>query len=1058
MKRSLSLLAVAVVFLVAWPAHADEPLEVQLEFVRKLRTRHYSNLALEYLEKLSKTAPPEMAPLLHLETARTKISLAQEKEPEQRAPLFALARSELEAFIKANGEHPEAAPARVEVARLAALQGKALLSVALRQETQGAQIAGALKARQQFIDAGKELEAAAKQLAALKAKYAGAKAQPETRAKEKVDESYLQVLLDRATNYLDQAETYIDEASDKTVRARVDVIEQAKKQLGKLADLDTRASERTLARAWLVRCYQLTDAPQDATKQFQRVMAETGSNAKPGQRLAWYFQIRGLNRDPSFKKDKNKAIVKEATGWLTAFPAYRNTAQGQAVRFELAQAQVAEAQGLKGDAATKLLGPAQKELALLAASDSELAPQARELHLTLSVARVKDLPLAKIATFDDCYLKARYEMVLLQKVAGKLDKTSGAARAKLEEERKAHLKNILTALQQALRLADDKTSPPQLAEARSYLTFVYLVSGDPYRAAVMGEDAARAVPATKRSAAAAGYALEGYASILGEPNGNTDSNRDRLRKLADFILKDRAKLWSGEPVTTQARYQLAMVNLREKKYAETIDALEQLPADFGGYVYAQSQLAITAVAAAKEAKTDAERKALQDRALKALQRIPTLPPHPNAATAQMFFAAQLEQGDLLYAAAATRLQKGEVAEAIKNFEAMAKFTTGLLHQFEKADVKLSPEVHGKLAYALTNLNKAARYGLANTEYRAGHYDKVLALTADAVKAVKDLDKGNGPIVMKDYKVTGNLLGLNLRAKVQGGAVAEAKDLLPLLRRLQGEDDLENDTTAVLQSLVQDLRAQTKALQEKGDPAQLKSMVDNFSAFLEELSKQPGQKGMLQNLFFLANCYGSLGRHDKAAALYAQIEEPKSDKGGPNDKEVATYWYVQLQRAKELRLAGKELLQATMAPDAAKMFAEARNVVAKIPAPFRSFSVQQEEIFQLEDQRLYGTAITRWAALMKSPYLVKQVATDNEAKKLYFDCFYHSIYCWYEYGKNHKVPAKQTEYIRKAADYIVRLESARNQDGWQLLGDRLRELLRTEAPLRAQYDALKKAAP
>jgi len=1064
MNRSLPLLALALVFLGPWPAQADETPEVQLEFVRKLRAKHYSNLALEYLEKLGKKAPPEMAPVIFLETARTKVSLALELEPEQRAALFAQARGELETFIKANGEHPEAAQARVEVARLAALQGKALLSVALRQDGREAQIAGALKARQQFIDAGKELEAAAKQLAALQAKYAEAQTPAEKVLKQKAADSFLQVQLDRGTNYLDQAETYIDEASDLTVRERAEVIEQAKKALGKLGDLDTKAPEVTLARAWLVRCYQLTDAPQDATKQYKRVMGETTASAKPGQRLAWYFQIRGIPRDPSVKKDKNKEILKEATAWLKAFPAERNTSLGQGVRFELAQALIGEAQGQKGAAAAKLLGQAQKDLALLATSDSDLAAQAGELNLTLSVARIKDLPLNKIRDFDDSFLKARYEMYVLQKGAGELEKKSGAERAKLEAERKTRVKTILAGLQQALRLADDKTSPAQLAEARFLLTFAFLLAGDPYRAAIMGESTAKTRPPSKRSAAAAGYALEAYEAILGERNGNNEVNRGRLRKLADFILKDMAKLWSADPVTVLARYQLGMVNLRERKYAETIDALEQLPPSFQGYVYAQSQLALTALKAAKEAEDDAEGLAFQQRALKALDRIPNLPPHPDPMTTQFFFVAQLEHGSLLFSAAGSLMQKGEVPQAIQKYEELATFTTRLLQQFEKADVKLSSEVHDKLEYALGNLKKASQYGLATTEYRAGNYDKVLALTADTVKAVKALDKGEGPIVIKDYKMAGSLLGLNLRARVQKGAVAEAKDLLPLLRRLQGEDALENDATAVLQALIQELRVQVKGLQEraKTDPAakaQLDAMAGNFMAFLQELSKQSDQKGMMQNLFFIANCYSSLAKHKEAAELFARIDPPKEDKGmKPEAKEVATYWYLQLQRAKELRLAARDLLQAAQAPEAAKTFGEAREVLGKIPPPFRSFPVQQEEIFQLEDQNVYGTAITRWNALMKSPHLVKNVATDNETKKVYFDCFYHLIYCWYEYGKNHKVPAKQTEYIRRAADYIVRLETARNQDGWQVIGNRLRKLLRTEAPLRAQYDALKKAAP
>jgi hypothetical protein len=1045
----------AVLLILPWSVRADEPPAVQLEFARKLRTRHYSDLALEHLARLAKTAPAEMQPDILLETARARINLAQDREPEQRAPLFAQARKELEAFLAANGEHPEAAQARVEFSRLAALQGKALLSAALRQETRDVQIAGALRARQQFSDAGKELDAAVKQLGALQAKYAAAKSGPEKVLKDKADEAYQQVLLDRATNFLDQAETYIDEASDKTLRERAEVIEEAKTTLKKIEEQNAKAPETTLARAWLVRCLQLTDAPKEASALFKKIMAETGNNAKPGQRLAWYFYIKGIPRDPAFVKDQNKEIIKQASGWLKDFAAFRNTREGQQVRFELAKAQVAEAQGQKGAAAAKLLGPAEKDLALLAATDSEIAAQAGELQLTLSVERVKDLPLEKIKGFDDCYLKARYEIYLLQKMAEEAEKKKDADLAKLEAQRKAHLKQLLDALKHALRQADAKTPAQPLAEARTQLTFVYLLMGDAYRAAILGESLARAVPPTKRSATAAGYALDAYSAILSEPTGNTEGTRTRLRALADFVLKDRSQQWSKDPVTPLARYQLALVSLREHKYGEAIDALEQLPPDFGSYALSQAQLALAAFGAARDAKNEREKAALQERGLKALERVAKLPAQADPRTVESYFIAQVEKGSVLYSRAAAALQKGDVPAALQKYGDMEKFAAGLLQQFEKLDVKLPAQLHEGLQNALLNLKKNAQYGLAGSEYRAGNFDKVLALTDEAVKAVKAQAQGDAPIVMKDYKVMGSLLGLNLRARVQKGAVAEAKDLLPLLRRLKGED-LENDTTAVLQGLVQDLRGQVRALQEKAktDPAakkQLDAMALSFTAFLKELSRQADPKSMMQNLFFIANCYSSLAKHREAADLFAQIPEPKT----ADEKERATYWYIQLQRARELRLAGKDLLEENKTAEAAKTFTEAREALNRIPQNFRSLQVQQEEIFQLQDQNVYGTAITRWAALMKSPSLAKRVATDNEAKRQYFDCFYHFIHCWYEYGKHNKVPAKQTEYIRKAADYIVRLESSPNQDGWQLIGERLNELLRTEPPLRAQYEQLKK---
>src|SRR5687767_3689035 len=90
-------------------AHAEEPPEAQLEFIRNLRAKGYGDFALEYIEKLKKTANPALLSSLQLETARTLLAVARDKEPEQRSGLFNAARAELESFVKKNPSGPEAA-------------------------------------------------------------------------------------------------------------------------------------------------------------------------------------------------------------------------------------------------------------------------------------------------------------------------------------------------------------------------------------------------------------------------------------------------------------------------------------------------------------------------------------------------------------------------------------------------------------------------------------------------------------------------------------------------------------------------------------------------------------------------------------------------------------------------------------------------------------------------------------------------------------------------------------------------------------------------------------
>src|SRR5262249_9433993 len=179
--------------------------------------------------------------------------------------------------------------------------------------------------------------------------------------------------------------------------------------------------------------------------------------------------------------------------------------------FELANALLKEAQGVSKDPnspkAAALYKEAQKEFASLAAADSDYTEKAAQLNLALSFQKMgAKTPVADLKDFDQCYLKARYDVPKMQDTASAIAKADADAREKLEKERTQHLRTAIAAFRRGLQLADGKTSFSKLADARYYLAYAYLMAGDPYRAPIVGEDLAPARPPTKRSAAAAGHA------------------------------------------------------------------------------------------------------------------------------------------------------------------------------------------------------------------------------------------------------------------------------------------------------------------------------------------------------------------------------------------------------------------------------------------------------------------------------------------------------------------------------------------------------------------------
>src|SRR5437762_11635055 len=89
---------------------------------------------------------------------------------------------------------------------------------------------------------------------------------------------------------------------------------------------------------------------------------------------------------------------------------------------------------------------------------------------------------------------------------------------------------------------------------------------------------------------------------------------------------------------------------------------------------------------------------------------------------------------------------------------------------------------------------------------------------------------------------------------------------------------------------------------------------------------------------------------------------------------------------------------------AKRPAEARKVLERIvkdPRAAGKFQAEKELIHVLEDEADYGRAITAWSEYLDSPAL-RQPLTDPKTrasdlrylKELYFDGYYHFIYCTY----------------------------------------------------------------
>ena len=1067
-------------------ARAQEPVDSEFEFVRKLRAKGYAEFAKAYLDRMEKRNDPKLAGILPLEQARTLLAVAREKEAEQRFGIFGQAREFLKDYTAKNAGKPEAAQGTLELARLAGYEGQALLTKAMRELDVAAQQELANPATTRFAQAGVELDAAIKMLQGLID-------DPKTSdtAKKQLQKDLIDARFDKAINYIDQARTYVNKANEDVNLNRAKIVEEARKVFVELKG-EAQKSISAQANAWLMKIAMEQQDPNNIEKYYNSAMAEKDAESRAGHRWARLFDMQDAlvnGKNPRVAKlktagDKLLYVQKAGQSWLKDYPGYINAPEGQAVLWELGmiyytegkEAQKERKKGEKKIDPEPLLNQAQKYFGMLAVMDGDFSEKAKQHNLSISFERMKDKK--DFRTFEELYLKGQFELIGLPKIGEKLAKARAGGVKKdvdsAEKEWKTKLRAIAGTFSRAIALADDRTPIAKLDEARYYLTSAFLLSGDLQRAAVAGEALGKTKPPTRRASAGAGYAIECYDKLLAREQN--EGTKERLKGMIEFVLlADTQKYWGSDPVTSVARYQMAMVQLRDgnirgipedaelkkPRVKGAIEELENLPKEFPAYIYAQGQLVFIALKERRENQrlSDKEKKVLTETVRKALIGMPALPNEADSSTAYMYFLAQTELSKLLYSDAYDFLKASEPLKAKQKYTEMGKFLADLATRVEKMPIKLDPKNRTRIDFELKVMQKYATLGLAEVEYREGKFDKVIDVTKLAVAEVKKADDGKGgPIKLKAFQVVGDTLGLALRAEVRQKNLDKAKELLDLLKRLADDEedpaaraDGKSPSERVVGNLLSEIASQIGEAKKEKDDTTLKELVGTFSSFLETLLKDVDPKKMPKSeLRTLAEAFSSLDQHAKAAELLAQYpvtkllesKVPIKDLKEEELKELAEYWSFQWELAKEYRKA--------------KNHAEALKVVDRWLKHDRAFfkmpQGQMEKNFILEDDGKYGAATMGWKALSKA--LLPKVANDNKMKQFYFDAYFYGTRTLFEYGMKDPAVKSKEKVVDLAAKTIVDLEFANNKDGWERAGPRFQELLTMEPILKEAYDRLR----
>ncbi|HVS35351.1 MAG TPA: hypothetical protein VMS17_07185 [Gemmataceae bacterium] len=1042
MKRGL-LLLLGAVFLVAGRTAAEDPaVQEDMRFVQELRKQHMSDLALEYLERLKKTASPDLAKALPLEMARTRLEAAiEEPDSAKRLGLYSDARDEFQRWIKENPTDSRVPDVQVDLAQVTVQKGRTQLSRAyLNEDFETKETQESRDARTTFQQAATQLQDAAKNLR---------------------DQARMQADLDLAINLFDQAQTYplgADPTSELS-KTRNDMYAKAQKAFETLGAKDDTNPICWTAKAWAGRClHMLGDFPGAKTR-YQQVLAGDDRHAADAKRLTRYFYVLLLDElDPSLRgKDENDlGIINKAKAWAAENPG--KSPELNAVEFLLAKKYEALALPEKDHAQKSAdLNEALRYYRLVEASENDYTDRARRAKIGIIATQQNGFkePIEQLKDFENCYVRAQYELIQQAK-AVKEAKTP-------EETKKAredHAALITAALERGLKLANESKKGDEaleLANAKAMTAYQYL-NAKRYREAIgLGEKFAKSDPRSSQAAETAVYVLQSYAELVGQEeamdNPPAELPADR-KSLIDFV-QYMEKTWPKEAAGDMARHQLALLYINDKiggdetdpikrranNIREAIKTLGRITPNYGNRTVAQYQLAQFCFDADKSSVPPLDGDAeggYRKRALEALRTIPPLNADADPTATQVYFISKC------------RLAQEDFAD--KNYDEMEQLTQALLPLLPGATLDADPAKnqakHAEFEASIKSFQMYAHWAKASIEAdaaekgdpkdRPAHYAKVLTLL-DPI--VDDIAAGKHPELQNNPTLLHGVLDNALRATIQLNKLDRTKVVLNGYKAAAAPGAADAGAAEVLKELVVFIPPQLEALKHKGDAAALEKAKKDFGAILADTIKPlQGDKLTPQLSYYTAKIYSSLDQHKEAAELLEKVPDPGAD---PMDDKEKMYQAIRLQLVRERRMNGEA--------------AEARKVLSEIMGDAKKPGWGRREIPALIENIEVTAAEGNNKAAAElanglAQKLLPNIENNQRLKEIYLQLNYMIVENVYRQGVKLKDSdaGKYNELVQEAAHLAV--ETAKKQLGFVTddTRTRFRDLMDAEPDLKNAF--------
>jgi tetratricopeptide (TPR) repeat protein len=1114
MRRSTFLLGLSALIIgtTQLVVRAEPP---HLDLVRGLRKEGLSDLAMEYLDRLKTSTDPEVKTLLPLETARTRLDLAsQESDERKRAGILLKARAEFDSFIKQNAQHPLVATANIELARLISLQGKQILVRARRAESEDQAKVERLNARPLFQEATKRFDEAAKQIDAnIKKSETDSSARGQALLTTLTD-AKVNAELDRAINLYNLGQTYSTNETKEIVE-RGKWINDAKKIFTNVAYRDSTTTQAFIARAWEAQCSHETQTGT-ADKEFASLFEQKAAVAIPGVRLGKAFRVKHAYDDTGLA-NRLTETQRRGLDWVKEFPSAGETPEGILVRYHIALSQLGIARvGItrnpQGEATAitpvglKNLQEAENRFREIADGDNEYSERAGRRRMECILDRTdatRDRASGEtrpedMKNFQDAYIQALVTQARLPAVIKALQEQMNAAvekapeadkektvkqwTVKLAKEEEENYQKLIDFLNRAVEIAKPTDSKKDLLDARVLMAYHYQLLKQYDAAAVMAEHIFRTAPDSPQLPAMGRLAVVSYLNAMNQYRKAQQGDSAGIAgdaKRVKLLGAEMEKRFPTDPATDPVRHSLAFINSVEKNYPEALRLYSTIQPSYSDIRQARlEQGSVLYLFVRSFVSDEAKGQQFTDEIQAAIQK-PEVNPHWQKTLADLGSLPAPDTNAALDDITEFSKAKSQLALLYqlegKQYQRMEEIGNELAAYFEKASV-LDATTKSDFVSSAVAIRMNGTQGKAFLIMK-GREPEYLSKAAALLDPVIDEFKKTSadPMVFstpggeKMRRASKEIITLALRASVQDAKIDRARELLDLLQQAKSETE---DTTQVLQQLVNTIRAQIDSLKTEKKVEEADKLVKSFSDFIDTVAKQvakempknPQDEQRLNSMkLFLARGFSSVDLNQRAAELMNTVLE--SLPAPATDEQKRFKIQVQYAVARYSRLSTD--------------FKKAETVLTELIGDpktrgpgYSSLEIRKERALLLEDQKNFKGAIAEWQTLIRVfvgelpalPPDVKEGDSDEERQKkqavrnaalqkrrIYFDLFFETYRASaraYENLDPQKYATQKAEGMTKAAQKFVELEV--NTDISEELKEKVRDTFEKYPTLKEKY--------